>query len=220
MSVVRLRQFLLGLYHDLPNVLFSGSLVLGSVTGYLPLVWVSMGLIVNAFGVASLQGLFELLFDTSSKGFLASQLIVPKNAACNIITGGKPGSGETTVVAPSYWLSSALFFATFVIYNSVQVAMMPVARGASQDKADIRQAFTLTTIVIGAVFFLLVLLRGYSGCETYLGGALGAIVGIGLAIGFWNLLNVCGAGMVPDVLQVVNSMAPPGDSTVPVVCAA
>ena len=88
MSVVRLRQFLIGLYHDLPNILFSGSLVLGSVTGYLPLVWVSMGLIVNAFGVASLQGLFELLFDTSSKGFLASQLIVPKNAACNIITGG------------------------------------------------------------------------------------------------------------------------------------
>lgn len=220
MSVVRLRQFLLGLYHDLPNVLFSGSLVLGSVTGYLPLVWVSMGLIVNAFGVASLQGLLGLLFDTSSKGILASQLVIPKNAACNIITGGKPGSSEMMGVAPSYWLSSALFFATFVIYNSIQVAMMPVARGASQDKADIRQAFTLTTIIIGAVFFLLVLLRGYSGCETYLGGALGAIVGIALAIGFWNLLNICGAGMVPDVLQVVNSMAPPGDSTVPVVCAA
>jgi hypothetical protein len=97
---------------------------------------------------------------------------------------------------------------------------LPVVHGASQEKADIRHAFTLTTIIIGSVFFLLVLLRGFSGCESYLGGALGALIGIGLSIGFWHLLNVCGAGMVPDVLQIVNSMAPPGDDTVPVVCSA
>jgi len=122
------------------------------------------------------------------------------------------------------WLSSAVFFASFVIYNSVQVAMMPTAKGASKDKADIRQAFTLTTIVIGAVFFLLVLMRGHSGCESYLGGALGVLAGVGLGVGFWNILNVCGGaarvGMVPDILQVVNSMAPPGEDTVPVVCSA
>jgi hypothetical protein len=216
MSVVRLRQFLLGLYHDLPNVLFVGSLVLGSITGYLPLVWVSMGLIMNAFAVGSLQQLFALLTDKDSPW---DQIFTAKGAACDIIPGSKSG-GDMSIIAPSYWLSSALFFASFVIYNSIQVAMMPVAEGASKEKADIRHAFTLTTIVIGSVFFLLVLLRGYSGCESYLGGALGAIIGIGLSIGFWHLLNVCGAGMVPDVLQVVNSMAPPGEDTVPVVCAA
>ena len=219
MSVLRMRQFLLGLYHDLPNVLFVGSLVLGSITGYLPLVWVSMGLIINGLTVAAAQKLFGLLFDTTSKGFLASQFSMAKNSACEIINNGMP-TGGASIVAPSYWLSSALFFSTFVIYNSIQVAMMPVVKGANQDKADIRHAFTLTTIVIGAVFFLLVLLRGYSGCETYLCGALGSLVGVGLGIGFWHLLNLCGAGMVPDVLQIVNSMAPPGSDNVPVVCAA
>jgi len=218
MSVVRMRQFLLGLYHDLPNVLFVGSAVLGSVTGYLPLVWVSLGLILNSLGVASLQGLFSILFDQN--GMMKNNIFTKGSPACDIIIGGKPGSGEPTIIAPSYWLSSAVFFASFVIYNSVQVAMMPVAKGASQDKVDIRHAFTLTTMVISAVFLLLVLMRGYSGCESYFGGILGVAVGIGLSVAFWHILNVCGAGMVPDVLQIVNSMAPPGEDTVPVVCAA
>jgi hypothetical protein len=214
MSVLRMRQFLLGLYHDLPNVLFVGSLVLGSITGYLPLVWVSMGLIMNAFTVGSVQQLFDLLLDKQKPW---SQVFLPKGSACDVIS--TPSTG-LTIIAPSYWLSSAIFFATFIIYNSVQVALIPVANGASQEKADVRQAFTLTTIVIGMVFFLLVLMRGYSGCESYLGGALGSLLGVGLGIGFWHLLNVCGAGMVPDILQVVNSMAPPGEDTVPVVCSA
>ena len=212
-----MRQFLLGLYHDLPNVLFVGSFVLGSITGYLPLVWVAMGLIMNAFVVTSTQQLLALIWPTWN------QIITAKGAACDILSTGAPGNG-TTIIAPSMWLSSAVFFASFVIYNSVQVAMMPAAKGASKDKADIRQAFTLTTIIIGAVFLLLVLMRGHSGCESYLGGALGVLTGVGLGVGFWNILNVCGGaarvGMVPDVLQVVNSMAPPGEDTVPVVCSA
>ena len=53
MSLDAARSFLLGAYHDLPNVLFMGSLVLGSITGYLPLVWVSLGLILNGASVAA-----------------------------------------------------------------------------------------------------------------------------------------------------------------------
>lgn len=222
-SIMRLRQFILGLYHDLPNVLFVGSIVLGSIMGYLPLVWVSLGLILNTIVVACLQGLFGIVFNPS--GALGSQIFLGKgHPACEIISAvpGAAGLGNNgvSVIAPSYWLSSAIFFSTFVIYNSVQVAMMPVAKGANQEKADIRHAFTLTTAVIGAVFLMLVLLRGFSGCESYLGGILSGVIGIGLGIGFWHMLNACGAGMVPDVLQVVNSMAPPGEDRVPVVCSA
>jgi len=62
MSVARMRQFLLGLYHDLPNVLFTGSFVLGSITGYLPLVWVSLGLIFNGLIVSAIQQGFGIVF--------------------------------------------------------------------------------------------------------------------------------------------------------------
>jgi|GEM_PF-3401632 len=219
MSVARMRQFLLGLYHDLPNVLFTGSFVLGSITGYLPLVWVSLGLIFNGLIVSAIQQGFGIVFSTDN-----TQIFLPENAACNILSTGHPNTGGKTIIAPSAWLASAVFFSTFIIYNSVMLAMMPVAKGANQDKADIRQAFTLTTIVIGVVFLLLLLMRGFSGCESYVGGALGVLIGAGLSIGFWNILNACGGaarvGMVPDILQVVNSMAPPGEDNVPVVCSA
>jgi len=216
MSVARMRQFLLGMYHDLPNVLFMGSFVLGSITGYLPLVWVSMGLILNGLGVATTQGLLGLINSDWDQIYMKAG-----HPACEVMFKGPPGGAVgATMIAPSYWLSSAIFFATFTIYNSVRIAMMPVAAGASQEKADVRRAFTLTTIVVGAVFLLLIMGRGFSGCESYFGGFLSLLVGGGLAIGFWHLLNACGAGMVPDVLQIVNSMAPPGENTVPVVCAA
>lgn len=220
MSMLRMRQFLLGMYHDLPNVLFMGSLILGSITGYLPLVWVSIGLIFNGLSVSVLQGLFGLLFNPL--GSMRGQIFLEKgHPACEVLPRGKFGDAVgINIVAPSYWLSSAIFFATFTIYNSVRVAMMPVVKGANKEKADIRQAFTLTTIVVGAVFLLLIMGRGFSGCESYLGGGLSLVLGAGLAIGYWHLLDVCGAGMVPDVLQVVNSMAPPGEDRVPVVCAA
>jgi magnesium-transporting ATPase (P-type) len=220
MSVLRMRQFLLGMYHDLPNVLFAGSLILGSITGYLPLVWVSVGLIFNGLSVAVLQGLLGLIINPLES--FGPQVFLSKgHPACEIMPKGKYGEETgTNVIAPSYWLTSAIFFATFTIYNSVRVAMIPSVKGANPEKADIRQAFTLTTIVIGAVFLLLIMGRGFSGCESYFGGGLSLLIGSGLAIGYWHLLNVCGAGMVPDVLQVVNSMAPPGEDTVPVVCSA
>jgi len=229
MSLIRIREFLLGTYHDLPNILFVGSLILGSITGYLPLVWVSVGLIFNGFNVAVLQAILGLIFDKDSPA--NSQIFMNGNsAACGILFPGddspvgKPdplNKSGTHIVAPSYWLASAIFFATFSIYNSIRVGFLPNVKGANQDKADARRAFTLTTFIIGIVFFVLTLCRGFSGCETYFGSITGILVGMGGAVAFWHFLDVCGTAMVPDVLQVVNSMPPPGkNNEIPVVCAA
>ena len=218
----RIRQFLLGTYHDLPNIMFVGSLLIGAITGYLPLLWVSVGLLFNGINVAVLQGLLSVIFD-SQKGY--NQVYMRGNsAACGIIfPGEKPVPGrdnDLRIVAPSYWLASAVFFATFSIYNSIRIAVLPKVKGADADKADVRRAFTITTFVIGVIFLGLIMLRGFSGCETILGSILGVLVGGGGAVAFWHFLNACGTSMVPDILQVVNSMPPPGENKVPVVCAA
>lgn len=220
MSLIRIRQFLLGTYHDLPNILFVGSLILGSITGYLPLVWVSVGLIFNAFNVAVLQGLLGIIFPTWDQVHVTGN-----SAACGILFPGerpRPGADALShIVAPSYWLASAIFFATFSIYNSIRVGLLPQVKGGNQGKVDTRRAFTLTTFIIGVVFFILTLCRGFGGCETYLGAGLGIIVGMGGAVAFWHFLDACGTAMIPDVLQVVNSMPPPGQANeIPVVCAA
>lgn len=213
MSLVRAREFLLGAYHDLPNVLFIGSLILGSITGYLPLVWVSLGLILNGASIAALQGLMRLLFPT-----WAQVAVARGSPACEILSS-TDGSG-VTYVAPSHWLSAAAFFAAFSIYNSLRVTLKESEAGVDPRKVSTRRAFGLSVLMIGVAFFLLILARGFSGCETWLGGTLGVLIGSGLAIGYWHLLDACGTGIVPDVLQVMNSLAPAaagGDAT-PVIC--
>jgi hypothetical protein len=223
--MIRLRQFLLGGYHDLPNVLFVGSLLIGSITGYLPLVWVSIGLIFNAFNVAILQGILRLLFSPGNVPYDNQIYMTGMSAACNVVFPGNRTKmsldGTSHIVAPSYWLASAIFFATFSVYNSIRVGLLPNVKGANQDKTDARRAFTLTTFIIGVVFFILTLARGFGGCETYFGAGTGIAVGMAGAIAFWHFLDACGTAMVPDVLQVVNSMPPPGkNNEIPVVCAA
>jgi hypothetical protein len=217
MSFTRAREFLLGAYHDLPNVLFMGSLVLGAMAGYLPLLWVAIGLILTGLLVAILQGILSLVFPTWS------QVSAPAGSlACAILgRATPPGSLDgVTVVAPSHWLAASTFFAAFTIYNSIRLVLRKPTEGAAAEKVDMRRAFSLSVIVVGIAFFAMVLARGFSGCETWLGGSLGVLVGLGSAVGFWQLLDACGTGSVPDILQVVNSIAPAAEKdAVPVVCA-
>lgn len=216
----RARTFLLGAYHDLPNVLFMSALLIGALVGYLPLVYLAIGLIANGAVISAFQGLLNLVFPTWS------QVSLPANSvACDIfgkINGvmAPPLAGSMSIVAPSHWIGAAVFFAVFNIYNSIKIMARDPARGASADKAENRRAFTLSTLVVGVAFLLMVFARGFTGCETWLGGALGAVVGAGMAIVYWGLLDSCGSGTVPDILQVVGALAPASDgSSVPVVCA-
>lgn len=217
MSLIRAREFVLAAYHDLPNVLFIGSLILGSLTGYLSLVWVAMGMILTAAVVAIFQGTLNLLFPTWA------QVVVPSGSiACEILGGMRGISGaKETIVAPSMWLAITLFFAVFLIYNSFRVALRDSESSVSKEKTDNRRAFSVSTIVIGFVFMALIAGRAFTGCETWLGMGLGALIGGGSAVGFWHLLDACNAGIIPDILQVVGNMAPAAvaDQT-PVVCTA
>jgi hypothetical protein len=198
------RNFLLGAYHDLPNVLFMGSLVLGAMTGYLPLVWVALGLVANGGIVAGLQGILRLLFPDWA------QVSIPAGmGTCSIIRPAiEKRSVDIMTVAPSHWLSAAVFFAVFSVFNSIQVAIRPAKAGVDGDKVSTRRAVSMSAMVVGTVFLALVLARGFTGCETWLGGISGVLVGAGTAIGYWFLLDMCGSGTIPDILQIVEGSAP------------
>jgi hypothetical protein len=215
MSVAEARRFLLGMYHDLPNVLFIGCLILGSITGYLPLVWLALGLILNGSLVAFVQSLLKFLFPTWA------QISIPAGfGTCTIIPNSTLKPSDIISVAPSHWLAAAVFFATFSIWNSIQVALREPANGVNSEKVANRRASSMSAMVIGIVFFALVLARGYSGCETWLGGILGIIIGSSTAIGYWYLLDACGTGTIPDILQLVSASAPAADvnEKVPIIC--
>jgi hypothetical protein len=217
MSVMRARTFLLGAYHDLPNVLFIGSLILGTLTGYLPLVWLALGMLMNAGVIQLFQSLFQFLFPTWT------QIIKPANQmACDIYSRASGfailDKNAVSVVAPSHWIGAATFFTVFIIYNSIRVMLKPAASGVETDKVDNRRAYTMSTAIIGMCFLGLIFMRGFTGCDTLFGFVTALIIGSSIGIGFWHLLDACGSGNVPDVLNVINSMAPSGSGTVPVVC--
>jgi hypothetical protein len=221
MSLAPAREFLLGAYHDLPNVLMMGSLILGGMSGYLPLIWLGIGLIANAGIIQIFQSLLAIFFDNSDS---VSWISTGNAMACSIFNQGMTAdaASQKLFVAPSHWLGGSAFFVVFSIYNAIRVALRKPVPGASERMVNVRRAFSLSVMVIGIFFMAVILARGFSGCETWLGASSGLLIGTLTAIGYWHLLAKCNDGRVPDVLQLVNALPPIGGDAakVPVVCTA
>jgi len=210
---LRVREFILTTYHNLPNTIFVAALLLGAIQGNLPMVWIAIGMILNALIVAGGQELLALLFPKWR------QVHQSVSAACMVIPEIEPGSSQNYTVAPSMWFASTTYFVVFVLYNAIQVTLKPAAQGVDPQKVDVRRAFTLSVIMLSLFFLGLILLRGLTGCETWLGSILGILVGSGSAIGYWHLLDVCNSGVPPDILNIVASTAPARTSSeTPVIC--
>ena len=234
MDLPPVRKFLLASYYDLPNILFVGSLILGSLTGYLPLVWMAFGLVFNWLGTTALQLFFKLIHDSFTwPSWLGANTQIIQNLlkqfkvqntqmnrfgyTGDLLEQGKPMGASI----PSHWMSATAFFAVFILHNSVKVMNAGSAKGAEKDKVESRRAFSLSALIVGLVFFGLILLRVFTGYESMLGGGFGILFGGVFAVSFWALLNACGAGMVPDILQVMGSLAPDRKgSDTPVMCVA
>ena len=194
------RKFLLASYHDLPNILFVGSLVLGLISGYLPLVWASAGLALNWVVSIAFQALAALIGQIYP-GYVSKTL--PRSCSVGFVSEPKD-----RIVVPSLWMSSTAFFAMFTIYNSIRVTMRQPKATADEKMVSTRRAFSISTFIVGVIFLLLIFARMFTECDTWLGGGLGVLVGAGVAIGFWHLVDCSGSGKIPDLLQVVGSMAP------------
>jgi len=213
---LRFREFVLTTYHNLPNTLFVASLLLGAIQGNIAMVWVAVGMALNALITASYQEILGLIFEDWD------QVRQPLSQACTFIQDYDSSSPDgTAVVAPSLWFSGSTFFTVYVLYNAIQVAIRPAAKNADKQKVSVRMAFTLSVIMLSIFFMLLILLRGLTGCETWLGSILGVLVGSGTAIGYWHLLDICHSGVTPDILNVTAATAPPSTgSETPVICTA
>ena len=229
MEFPEVRTFLLASYRDLPNILFVGSLILGSLLGYLPLVWMALGLLFNGAITWGGQLLVQFLIKVVPYLNRNADLFHLTGDAqkCSVGFRVQPDLGErrsltnSTLVTPSYWMSATTFFAVFSIWNSIQVAAKEPRGAVDKQLVANRKAFSISTIVIGVFFLSILGLRAFTGCETRVGGTLGVVFGFGIAIAFWHLLDSCGTGKIPDILQVVGSMAPDHyKAETPVLCKA
>lgn len=221
MEFARVREFLLGAYYDLPNVLVTGSLLIGALSGYMPLLWLSLGLIVLDLPVT--YGL-QLAMNYVVNRFLpGSTLFSISSERCGappfIPAAGGPAPPIIDFMAPTYWMTATIFFAVFTGYNAVRILFKASAKGATQQQINMRRAYCFAVLLIAVIFGGIAGTRILSGCETLAGGALGAAVGGFLAVGYWHLLDVCGSGLVPDILQIVANSAPGTSGPItPVIC--
>ena len=227
MEFARSREFVVGAYHDLPNVLLTGSLLLGSVTGYRPLVWLSVGLLFFNLPITYL-----VQFAISKISAVQPYFAVDKSDRCatfsdpsrsplgNNNNAAAPGFWPILdVFGPTWWMTSAFFFFFFTLYNAIAVMTTPNPY-ATLDQQNNRTAYCYAVIAISVVFLILAGCRLLSGCESLAGGVVGAGLGTLLAVCYWNLLNACGNGLVPDILQIIGNSSPQkGGDVTPVVCA-
>ena len=178
------------------------------------MIWISIGMMLNALVVLGSQEILDFAFEWD-------QIRQPSSRVCSLIQD-TVNSEATTVVAPSYWFASTTYFVVFVLYNAIQVAGRPAAQGVDNKKVDMRVAFSLSVILLSIFFFFLLLLRGFTGCETWLGSTLGILIGSGVAIMYWHILDICHSGIPPDILNVVSALAPASSNqnNTPVICTA
>jgi hypothetical protein len=240
MEFARAREFTVGAYHDLPNVLLTGSMLLGGITGYRPLVWLSVGLLFFNLPVTYL-----LQFLVGNVDLLKPYFQVVRSDRCatfsdpsrrpssiNGVSNGSSGNNSnsantaTTSIpvldtyGPTWWFTSAGFFFFFTLYNALAITTSPPNPNATLDQQNNRNAYCYAVIAISVVFLILAGCRLLSGCESVAGGLVGLAIGSGLAISYWHLLNACGNGLVPDILQIIGNSAPQRSAdTTPVVCA-
>ena len=221
MEFARVREFLLGAYYDLPNVLVTGSLLIGALSGYMPLLWLSLGLIILDLPVT--YGLQLAMNYVINRWFPGNTYFSVSSERCGAppfipVVGGPPPP-IIDFMAPTYWMTATIFFAVFTGYNASQILFKASAKGATQQQINMRRAYCFAVLLIAVIFGGIAGTRILSGCETLAGGALGAIVGGVLAVIYWHVLDVCGSGLVPDILQIVANSAPGTSGPItPVIC--
>ena len=209
---LRLREFIISTYNNMPNTLFVTSLLLGGIQGNLSMMWVCMGMILNAIIIFGLQESLGILFPSWD------QVYQPGTRICSLIHDTM--SPPLVIVSPSYWFASTTYFVVFILYNAFQVASKPANKGVDPNKVDVRVAFSMSVIILSIFFFLLLMLRGLTGCETWLGSITGILTGSLVGIMYWHLLDLCHSGIPPDILNVVSSLAPSKglEEETPVIC--
>jgi hypothetical protein len=212
--LLRGRELFLGAYDHLPNVFIIGSLLVGAMTGIVPLL--ILGLVTTFLGVIlfGFQTIMGGIIGEGTSLFKYLSSIGP----CNL---NKIGSNELLI---SSWASITTFIFVYLFMNALAVYQLPIATGVDPQLVANRQAYMISIMVSLSIIGLILLgSRVMLGCETKLMGVLSLALGAGTAYGMWNLVSLNGNDIrMGDIFQVRNNMANTGlvNELNPVMCVA
>lgn len=204
-------EMLSGILRLFPNTMMITLFVVGMATGKLPWILIAIGGIAVIIATISFQYVASKigLGDRSIPGFDVVE-------ACSLIPSAK---ADDYVYTPSLWVSLTTFFLTYILVNAANIY---TAKGNSKDVMAIQQRKGIGMISIFAVvilFLFMMVARYFTNCERMGGMFFGALIGAGIAYGWWRLLSACGADVYPDIHGVMIGLGP-ADLRVdkPVIC--
>lgn len=207
------RNFLAQGFRSLPVILASAVLILGLTQANFNLLFFFVGMfILSPLTALITNALCEFLF---AKGpvWLQPLWAVPNGAAmaCQIFTiGPSQPLGTPVNVVPSYWLTMMAFFFAYLILNAWNLYTLQANSKAPEAAVNARKSQAIMSIaIIGVLAVATFLLRYMStGCETGFGVGLSAILGGGIAWGWYTFMRNCGLGRLDDLFGISSRILP------------
>jgi hypothetical protein len=208
-------ELLGGILRFFPNTILITLFVLGITTGKVAWILVAVGGLL----VTILTLLIQYLFGKGlGLGPLSDRPGAAIMEACSLIP---IASNATYSAIPSLWVAMSSFFVAYIFTNATNIYTQTPAR-INKEKIAVQQRKGVGLISMFSVVLLFVFLmvpRYWTNCETRWGVILGLLVGCGFGIGWWYILNACGADVYPDIHGVMIGLKPGALRTNPIACA-
>lgn len=223
-TLYSIKQFIMAGVPAFPIIAGGLALLLAASTasvGYL-ILFLCLALIVPmlTFGLNKLAVLLVPLIQMFAPDF--SLATVTANVCKIAGQSAAAAADEAIPTLPSYWMTSVIFFFSFLFFNGLALYNYSASSEAEQKKVTVRKSQAVIGMVLSAVFLgLFMAWRLYSGCENALGVAL-ALPFIPLAYGIFTMFESCGLLRVLDLYGIggrllpVSALAPPTQVCFPV----
>jgi hypothetical protein len=208
-QLYRVKEFIVAGVSSLPIILGGISLLLACSTANTGFAILTVCL---ALVVPFLTYILNLLIGFLPEGLIgrfANQMA----GICKIV----PGSTDTMPAAnlPSYWMTSVIFFFTFVFMNGFSLYNFAAGQDASDDKVSSRKTHAIIGMISSAILLLLLIIwRCRTGCENWLGVILSLLFG-GLGAGAFIFFDNCGLLRVVDLYGIGARLLPASATAAP-----
>jgi hypothetical protein len=212
--LLRARELLLGMYTNLPNLLVAGTLLVGGLTGILPLI------IFGACAALVWSAVYTLQFVL--QGIVGDKLIISKLTSIE----------QYPEFFINKWVTLLSFASTYALINAIIVYSYGSAENVDQQLIDNRQSYMVSCMIaIVLLTFTLLIIKFYTGLDRSvpIGKNILYVVGFVLSLGLgggagyflWSMVTKSNttqsinntALQWGDLFQVIPNVAKGGGST-------
>jgi hypothetical protein len=221
-GAVKAKEFVHASFRQLPLFLTATLFILGLMETNVAYLFFVIGIVALTGLIWGFQALLNPILPklaSATKWQWPITLFTSSNGnlqGCSIL--GLPGraaaiEGGRTIVAPSYYMSFIFFFFSYIFLNGLDLynRIPSDPSKAATEKIDNRKyqagmiMFTCAAFVLA---FGIARIIYFKDCETIFGHLLGLGIGIGMAVGWHNLLNYCGASEISDLFGIIGRLVP------------